>query len=189
MHFQHSNTIIPLGKIVLPIIFSFGINLYLYKSTNELLTVTIFGILMVIFNYNKTRFKYLISILLALILSNIVFFLSIALNFLLNYVVQGGDVEESRDEISEILSIIFFLTTALISPLLMFICYGIIFKFKKSKFSIYIKGMAIGSLIIRGFIVGSWDDEYIYFYWQFVMLLSLQLILYREELNLIFKKR
>lgn len=186
-HLQHRNTIITLGKIVLPIIACFGINLYLHKSYYELLTISIFGILIVIFNYNKTRYNYLISILLSLILSNIVFFLSIALNFFLNYIAKGGDLEQSRDEISGILSIIlsiiFLLTIAVISPLLMFICYGIIFKFKKSKFSFYIKGIAIGFLIIRGLIVGSMDDEYIYFYWQFVMLLSLQLILYKEELN------
>lgn len=189
MGFQHRNTIITLGKIVLPIISCFGINLYLHKSYYELLTVSIFGILIVIFNYNKTRFKYLISILLAMILSNIVFFLSIALDGAINYVVKGGDLEQSNNGMSEIFSIILLLITAVISPLLMFICYDIIFKFKKSKFSFYIKWVAIGTLIFKGLIVDYMDDEYGYFSWQFVMLLSLQLILYREELNLIFKKR
>jgi hypothetical protein len=78
---------------------------------------------------------------------------------------------------------------SILLPFLMFLSYRLLFKIKKNKWFKIIVIISMFVLLIlrlaRVFIL----DIYLFIFWQFVMALALQLILYQKELKQILSKK
>jgi hypothetical protein len=83
--------------------------------------------------------------------------------------------------------IFLIIPVAIISPLLMFYSFQILFKIKKNSWFKIIEWISIVILIIYGLISRKYKLDYT-IAWQMTMALSLQLILYQDEIKSLFKK-
>ena len=81
------------------------------------------------------------------------------------------------------------IAVSVLSPFLMFLSYRLLFNIKKNKWFKIILAVSVLILFVlrltRVFIL----DIYLYIFWQFIMALALQLILYQDELKALFKRK
>ncbi|PQJ21564.1 hypothetical protein [Tenacibaculum sp. SG-28] len=77
---------------------------------------------------------------------------------------------------------------SIVSPLLMFYAYKLLFDIKTTRYSNVIKWVAIIVLSILGMTGLFLTNLYLFMSWQFVMALSLQLIIYQKEVTMLYKK-
>lgn len=187
------NKILLLSRILLPAVFCTMLVLSLAKGYYEYLVILTFGIVIVLFNYGKTKYNFILSFIVSVILCYVVFFLSIAISGVIGYLIMGGDVDEKIEglilgiDINNLLSLI---PIAIISPLLMFYSFQIIFIIEKNSCFNIIKWFSILILPFLGILFrGFFDNSYSYIYWQVIMVLALQLILYQKEIKELFKPK
>ena len=176
--------IILIGKILLPSIFC-TLSILFLEHYIEFQDIAVFGISIILFNYRKTKTNFLGSFLISIILSYIVFFLSLAIYGGTSYILSRGDIEKVLD--GYILGVPYIrlnalITVSIISPLLMFFCYKILFKIKKNENVVWIKIISIIILFTSGLTDFFFADDNIVIIWESVMAISLQLILYKKAL-------
>src|SRR5690606_31302095 len=83
---------------------------------------------------------------------------------------------------------LFLIPVAIVSPLIMFYSYRILFKIEKTSYFNYIKLISVLILVLLGIFQDFYNNNYTYIYWQVIMLLALQLILYQKELEVLFNR-
>lgn len=172
-------------KIIFPAIFCVLLTPIFINTNWEYLALLVFGISIVLFNYNKTKNNFLLSFLIAIILSYTVYVLSILISGVIKFILMGGNLDKKIEgfilgiDINELFILI---PVSIISPLLMFYFYKIIFNINKTNYFTIIKWVSLAILILIGFVSDFYEDGYMYIYWQAIMALALQLILYQKEI-------
>ena len=153
--------------------------------------VLFFSLIIVLFNHKRINHSIAMSYFLSVLLSFLSFFISIALYFGIGYIIM---LFIDLDKLENIYvfkynckELLFMLPVTIISPILMFIGYHILFKIRKTNFSKIIKLTSIILLVLYGLIMQNFNDHYSSITWQFTMTLALQLILYQEELKALIK--
>ncbi|VVU99185.1 MULTISPECIES: hypothetical protein [Mesonia] len=174
------------SRIILPAILCVLLILGLKQYVKYQL-ILIFSIIIVFFNYGKTKYNYLLSFLISIISSYLVFFISFGIYLGIGFIFQNIDLEKTGYGIIE--KFIFLIMVLVVPPLLMFYCYRIIFNAEKTNYFKYIKWSSIIVLVIYGIIRFFHKDDYLFVVWQFIMVLALQLILYQKELKTLFKSK
>ncbi len=180
------------GRIILPAILSCLSVLCFFGGYKEYLIIGTFGIAIILFNYGKTKYNFFLSFLVSIVLSYVVFFLSILISGIIGYLIMGGNPDKKIEgfvlgaDINDLLGLI---PVAIISPLLMFYSYRVLFKIIKASYFIFIKWASVVVLILLGIINDFYDNSYGYTLWQVTMVLALQLILYQNELKALFKPK
>jgi hypothetical protein len=182
-----------LYKVVLPTIICI-ILLNLKDIFFGLQFVLIFGIMIIPFNSEKIKNHLIGSLLLSIILSFLVLFLSMAIGSLINYFVT--DILGLKTEVDtsilnmEVNDLPFLISVTIVSPLLMFYCYNLLFIIKKTNYLNYVKWISIIILVLLGITnVLSSKDNSIPISWQLIMILALQLILYPDEIKKLFSSK
>lgn len=187
------NTILLVGRIILPAILCSLLILIFIGGHKEYLVILTFGIFIILFNYGKIKYNFILSFLISILLSYAVFFLSILISGIIKYIFfMRGDIDKKVEGFIlgfDINALLFLIPVAIISPLLMFYSYEIIFKIEKRSCFNKIKWLAILTLIVLHLLQIIFKEDYMYIYWQVVMTLALQLILYQEELRKLFSKK
>jgi len=182
--------ILLVSRVILPAIIC-ALLILILKQYMEYQFILIFGIAIILFNYGKTRYNFILSFLLSVILSYGVFFLAILIPGVIGFLAMGGGLDGKKPEmiLGVNMNSFFYITTvAIIAPLFMFYCYRILFKTEKIKYFNLIKWVSVVVLLIFGVTnVYSVMEDSILIYWQVVMALALQLILYQKELKALFK--
>lgn len=189
MKISVNNNITLFGKVVLPAILCVVLTQYFINTYWEYLVILVFGISIVLFNYSKTKYNFIWSFLIAIILSYIVYFLSILISGVIKFILMGGDLDKKIEGFIfgiDINVLFILIPISIISPLLMFYCYRVIFDINKTNYFTLIKWISLVVLIFIGFVSNFYEDGYLYIYWQVIMALALQLIIY---LNEIFKRK
>jgi len=184
-----NNNITLFGKVVLPAILCVVLTQYFINTYWEYLVILVFGISIVLFNYSKTKYNFIWSFLIAIILSYIVYFLSILISGVIKFILMGGDLDKKIEGFIfgiDINVLFILIPSSIISPLLMFYCYRVIFDINKTNYFTLIKWISLVVLIFIGFVSNFYEDGYLYIYWQVIMALALQLIIYQNE---IFKRK
>lgn len=189
------NNILLSGRVILPSIICSLTTLILMKTYWSYMFILTFSVIILLFNYRKIKRNFLASFFLLAVLSYTVFFLSIGIEGLTKYLffmefnidkkVDGSILGIDKNVLLSLISI------AIISPILMYNVYTIIFKIEKTNYYNYIKWISI--ILIIGFgqtrIAYKNNYDYMFMVWQFVMALALQLILYQKELKALFKPK
>ena len=152
-------------------------------------TLLFFGLIIILFNYRKTKYNYYISFIISIVLSYLTFFLALGIHAGISYLlIQFIDFDklENLNMFTHFITKLFSLfSISLLSPILMFRSYRILFKIKYDKYYKSVQFIVIILLIVYGLISKELEKEY-FIVWQFLMVLSLQLILYQEEIKLLF---
>ena len=147
--------------------------------------VLFFGLIIVLFNLEKTKYNNLLSIVFSIIISYLAFFISIGLYFGIGYILMQFIELDKLEEISiygyNIKNLLMLLPISIFSPILMFLLYKFLFKINKSNYTRIIIWITIIVLIIFGLVKKDFEDENASAFWQLIMALSLQLILYKKE--------
>mgnify|MGYP006914910482 CR=1 FL=1 len=182
------------SKIFLPtitcfiLVYSFQ-KLDFFKYSSFYYTILSFGILITIFNLKKIRYGIIINLISSISLSFLVFFLSL--------VIEGGLIY-LYEELLIIFSLDFMkpiaikqqeniISVAILSPILMFYSYKLLFQIKNNR---YFKVTALISIIIllvlrlTNLMI---EEIHLFIYWQTIMFLALQVILYEDELKILFR--
>ena len=139
-------------------------------------------------NYHKVIHKYFVSLGLPVVVSFSVFFIAIAFHFLIGYIVSLFINLDGLDTITfegfTLKNFLLTITITVISPILMFKGYRFLFKIEKNRNFKILKLSVIIILFVIGLVVPNFGSgELTSMIWQFVMALSLQLILYQYELK------
>ncbi|MFT4781457.1 MAG: hypothetical protein ACJAZK_000017 [Psychroserpens sp.] len=193
MNTSYLNNFLLVCKIVLPTIVCITL-LNLKDVFFGLQFVLIFGFIIITFNNKKLKNHFIGSLLLSFILSFLVLFLSMVVGTGINYFITEiigvgakADISISNMEVNDLPSLI---SIAIISPLLMFYCYQILFTIRKTNYLNYVKWISIIILVSLGFTnILSSKDNSIPISWQLIMILALQLILYQDELKSMFSSK
>lgn len=191
MNLSYLNNIWLLIKIALPSILCVLL-LDLEDNFWGLQFVVIFGLIIIPFNIKKLRNHLIGSLLLSIVLSFLVLFLSMGVGSAINYFINDligikakGDVSILNMQVNDIT---FFASVGIISPLLMFYGYGFLFKIERTNYFTYIKWISIIILVLLAMTnLLSSKNNSIPISWQLVMTLALQLILYKDELKSMLK--
>jgi hypothetical protein len=183
------NKILIISKIIFPAILCVLLTPIFTNTNWEYLALLVFGISIVLFNYNKTKNNFMLSFLIAIILSYTVYFLSILISGVIKFILMGGDLDKKIEGFIlgiDINALFILIPISIISPLLMFYCYRIIFNINKTNYFTLVKRISLIILIFIGFISDFFEDGNLYIYWQVIMALALQLILYSKEIKDLF---
>lgn len=176
--FLHSRFLLPLipSTIAVP----------LFMDTNwDLTIIAIFAFSIVLFNLRKTKSGRFLSFLMSTAICYAVFFLSIAIMGLINFIFFM-DIDINSKGLDTVFGIStadlqFGIIFSLISPVLMFLAYSILFVFPKSIYVRTVIGISILVLLLGAVIMYSLQTNFSFLLWQIVMILALQLILYKKE--------
>ena len=182
-----------ISKIVTPILISLIVvylfqKLDFFKYNSFYFTVSSFGILITIFNLKKIRYGIIINLISSISLSFLVFFLSL--------LIEGGLIY-LYEELLTIFGLDFIkpiaikqqeniISIAILSPILMFYSYKLLFQIKNNR---YFKVMALISIIILltlRLTNQMIEEIHLFIYWQSIMILALQIILYENEVIELF---
>ena len=172
------NKLILTSKIILlPIICA--VIIYFFKIYIDFQFIVTFGILIILFNKNKTKHKLNLSFIYSIILSFLVLIISMGV---------GNIIYIIKDELfinllpNDYLKRFHIIPKSIVSPLLMFYSYKLLFKIENTNYFRVIKWTSVFLLIILGFTNLFFVNEYLFILWQFIMALALQLILYEKEI-------
>ena len=172
------------GKIFL-LPFICVLTIYFFKVYIDFQFILTFGVLIILLNRNKIRRSSDLSLIYSIVLSFLVLILSMSVGKVIYYLKEALFVNSIPPDILKRLHII---PKFIVSPLLMFFSYKMLFNFKSIKYVSIVKWSAVFLLTLFGFTQLSYDNKYLFMFWQFVMALALQLILYQDELKTFFKK-
>ncbi len=154
--------------------------------------ILFFGLIIVLFNLSKTKYNYIISFTSSVGLSYLAFFVSIGLYFGIGYILMQFLELDKLDEVSiyeyNLKNFLMLLPVSIISPIFMFQFYKYLFKINKGNYFKVIKWITIIILIIFGIIKKDFEDESASAFWQFMMALAIQLLIYEKELVKLIKK-
>lgn len=190
--------ILLVGRVILPAILCVLLicafeRLEYFKYNAIYFIISSFGIIAILLNLKKIKHNFILSFLISVVLSYAVFFLSIFISGVIKFIFfMRGDIDKKVEGVVlgyDINALLLLIPVAIVSPLLMFYSYRIIFKIEKTSYFIFIKWASIVVLILLGTINDFYDDGYMYIYWQVTMALALQLILYQTELKALFKPK
>lgn len=191
------------SKIILPpivlIIFIYIFSILEILNDISLLYYPIsFGLVLGLFNWKLSKFSN--KIILLIIFSIIICIVSFFIGFfsLGVYNLFENTIKLSLGEDDGKMWII-IISTCLIAPIALFQLLKLIFKFKKDKFNFFVKVITIILLIIQFLCFYKFSNNKIennsfynlispFTFWQFIMIISLQLQLYHEEVKMLFKK-
>ena len=176
------------AKIILPALLS--ILLFVFFDFDIIYHVLFFGLIIVIFNNSKIKHSLGLSFIYSICLSYLSFFISIGFYFGVLYVIKyifGAEYFENNYILGiNFETLLFLLPFAIISPYLMFIFYKVLFRIKNNVFFKIFKYVTISILFIIGLIRNYFGDEVTSIYWQFIMIMALQLILHMKDLKKLF---
>ncbi|WP_452218998.1 hypothetical protein [Lacinutrix undariae] len=148
--------------------------------------ILFFGIIIVSFNLNKTKYTSLVSLIFSVGLSYLAFFISIGLYFGIGYIIMQFIELDKLEEVSiyryNLKNLLMLLPFSIFSPILMFLFYKFLFKIKKSSYFKVIICVSIIILIIYSIIKKDFENESSLAFWQFIMVLALQLMIYKNEI-------
>ena len=160
--------------------------IYFIKNFIHFQYILSFGILITLFNINKTKYFFTLSFFYSIVLSYLVLFLSIQIGRLFYHIIDESFLNTLP---KYILKRAHVLPKSIVSPLLMFFAYRLLFKIEKTDFFKLVKWSSIFILIALGIADLLYRREYLFMSWQFIMALALQLILYQKEVKDLFKKK
>lgn len=173
-----NNKFLLIGKIILlPILCVLLI--YSFKIYIDFQFIVTFGILIILFNKKKTKHPFNLSFLYSIVLAFLVLILSMGI---------GNIIYMIKDELfinllpNDFLKRLHIIPKSIVSPLLMFYSYKLLFNIENSNYFRVIKWASILILIIFGLTNLFYTNEYLFMAWQFIMALALQLILYEKEI-------
>ncbi len=183
-----SKKILLVGRIILPAILCALLTGIFIDNYGDYWVISIFGIAIILFNYGKTKYNFILSFFISIILSWTVFFFSIVISTPIQYLIEEFGLDKKGLGFN-ITGLRFLISVVIISPLLMFYCYKILFRIENINYSKSIKWLSIIALFI---VVGLLQmiykkEDHIYVVWQFILAFALQLILYQNELKALFK--
>lgn len=181
-----SNNILPLAKIFLPPIICVAL-IYFFKVYIDLQYILTFGLIIVIFNKEKTRHDFILSFLYSVVLCCLVLVLAMSLHSGFAYLIKNILKVDLKDNfiLGDLPALI---PVSIISPLLMFYSYRLLFKIEKTSYFIKVKWISVFILIMLGLTKVLFEDDKYFMSWQFVMALALQLILYQKEIKNLFRR-
>jgi hypothetical protein len=142
-----------------------------------------FALLIIVFNMNKAKNSFILSLFYSIILSFLVLILSMAVGKAFYFIKDKLLLDIISNDYLKHLHII---SKSIVSPLLMFYSYRILFKIEKTKYFTLVKWSSVCILVVFGFTKLFLKNDYLFMSWQFIMALALQLILYKEELRKLF---
>ena len=184
------NIALLIAKITLPA--AICVLLFIFLEWDIGYHVLFFSLAIILFNYDKVKYAYATSFIFSVGLSYTAFFVSIALYFGIGYIIMQVIELDKLDDISifgfNSKQLLLLIPVAIISPILMFFSYQILFKIKKSNYFKTIKWTTIIILVLFGILRQNFKDGYSSIFWQLIMALALQLILYQKELKTLLKK-
>lgn len=156
--------------------------------------ILFFGLIIVLFNLNKTKYNYVISFISSVGLSYLAFFVSIGLYFGIGYILMQFIELDNLDEVSvygyNLKNLLMLLPISIFSPIIMFQFYKLfLFKKNRSNYSKVIVWVTIILLVIYGIIKKDFEDENASAFWQFIMAFAIQLILYENEIIKLIKNK
>ncbi|RKE97951.1 hypothetical protein [Ichthyenterobacterium magnum] len=155
--------------------------------------VLFFGIVIMLFNLRKAKYNYLISFISSIGISYLAFFISIGLYFGIGYILMQFIELDKLEEFSiyeyNFKNFLMLLPISIFSPILMFLFYKFLFKINKNKYTKTIILITIIALIIFGTIKKDFEDENVSAFWQFVMAIAIQLVLYENEISEFIKSK
>ena len=183
------NKFVLISKIILPALVCLTLvllfqKLEIFKYNSLYFTISSFGVVITLFNLKKIRYSIIINLISSVSLSFIILFLSLFIvgiivyfieklptGFNLNYI-NSMVIKES----SNIISI------AILSPLLMFYSYKLLFKINTSMYFKITATISILILLTLRLTKSMIEETYLFAFWQTIMVLALQLILYQNEI-------
>jgi len=163
--------------------------LVIYITGSNLISYPlVFGLCIGLVNWYYHKFNPILGVFISIVLSFTIFLIGFfgygfwknLLEIIKNFMIPFQNNWSIPDSA-------YILTTFIISPLLVFFAYKFIFNFPKSKFTLLIIVLSIAVLILIGLFQTDDNKHNImnhYNLWQFVMILSLQLIITQRD----FKK-
>lgn len=180
------------GRTIVPAILCFLFN-YLGDGYNHFEIIIIpFAVSIVIFNKAKVKYKFITTLIISLILSfitfnvSILFFLGLGYptEFLLNQI-------NSKEVVNEfIYKTIAIISYSVLPLILIFYWHNRLFKVSKTNYMKYIAFLLTSIIIFFSFKFDDKNkDSFVISIWQFIVVLTLQLILYQNELKELFKPK
>lgn len=166
------------GKIILPPALCVVI-IYFLKTYIDFQFIVTFGIIIILFNKNKTKHSFNLSLLYSILLCFLVLVLSMGVGNLI-YII--------KDELfinllpNDFLKRLHIIPKSIVSPLLMFYSYKLLFKIENTNYFRVIKWTSVLIMIAFGLSNLFFVNENLFVLWQFIMALALQLILYKKEI-------
>ena len=185
MKLSIKNKILLLCKAILPAILCVVLIFFL-QVYFDFQYILMFGVIIVLFNHGKTKHDFILTIFYSIILSFLV---------LISSMVVGKFLYLIKDELlinlfnDNILKRIHVIPKSIISPILMFYAYNLLFNMEKTIYFKIVKWSSVFTLIILGLTNLFFKNMYLFIFWQFIMALALQLILYQDELKNLFNER
>jgi len=180
-----NNKFLLLGNIVfLPILCVLLI--FFFKTFIDFQFIITFALLIIVFNKNKIKHRFIWSLLYSIILSFLVLTLSMAVGKVIYIIKDELFIDLMSNNFFKWLHII---PKSIVSPLLMFYSYKLLFKIEKVNFFKVVKWSSVFVLILFGLTKAFFKNECLFMSWQFVMALALQLILYQNKLNVFLKSK
>jgi hypothetical protein len=178
-----SNYILLFIKILLPPIICFLCN-YLGDGYNHFEIIIVpFSLLIVLPNLNKRKKGIVKTLILSLIFSFLTFFASILIPLGIGYPIEFlftlNKVEPNLSEF--IFKLIGIISYCIISPFIIFFWYKKLFIIPISKYTKGMSYLTLSLLTITLFIIEI-SGSLAIAVWQFIMVLALQLILYKKQI-------
>ncbi len=180
-------------KIILPAILCVLI-IYITKMSLWYYPLS-FGVIIGLVNWKKHKYNSYIGTLLSVIVSFASFWISFFF-FGVFSALREFIINNTNYSINESMLVYYLIISAfIIAPILVFTLYKFVFKIPKTKFSLYIIISSIILLILDFMFfwnfqeTNNFSEMLPYVIWQFIMALSLQLILYQEEIKALFNKK
>ena len=187
MKISLKKNILVLYKIIIPSIICVAL-IYFFKVYIDFQFILTFGLVIIIFNKEKTKHNFILCLLYSIILCFLVLFLSMGIHSGFTYFIKNLlMIDLKRNPIlGDILALI---PISIISPILMCYSYSLLFNIEKTKYFFIIKWISVFILIVLGLTKILFEKDRYFMSWQFVMALALQLILYQKELIALFKPK
>ncbi|WP_179343268.1 hypothetical protein [Winogradskyella ursingii] len=190
------NKSVLISKVILPVLVCFTLvllfqKLEIFKYNSLYFTISSFGVVITLFNLKKIRYSIIINLISSVSLSFIVLFLSLFIVGVIIYFIEKIPTDFNSNyinsmvikESSNIISI------AILSPLLMFYSYKLLFKVKTNRYFKITATISILILLTLRLTKSMIEETYLFAFWQTTMVLALQLILYQEELKTLLRKK
>lgn len=155
--------------------------------------VLFFGLIIILFNLKKTKYNNLLSVVFSVIISYLAFFISLGLYFGIGYILMQFIELDKLEEVSiygyNMKNLLMLLPISIFSPTLIFLLYKFLFKIDKSNYNRAIIWITIIILIVFGLVKKDFEGENASAFWQFIMTLALQLMLYQNELKASIRRK
>lgn len=182
------NDLFLIGRIILPAIICLLFN-YLWDGYNHLGIIVIpFAVSIVVFSIDKMRYNTIITLLVLVILSLLLFFGSILLGLGIGFPSEYFlDILNTDDNFNEIIyKIVSIISFSIIPLILAFLVHGKLFKIPSGKFTKYIKCITL-FLISVLILLQIKNGSLLIGIWEFILAFALQLLIYQKEIRSLMK--